>query len=38
MARWPHRTWTTIFTYGLIFVGFPVLCWLFYAYVNGLLF
>jgi hypothetical protein len=38
MARWPLRTWTTIFTYVLIFVGFPVLCLLAVAYVRGWLF
>jgi hypothetical protein len=35
MARWPRHVWTTIFTYGLIFVGFPLLCWLAYAWVHG---
>lgn len=35
MARWPRKLWTTLFTYGLIFVGFPVLAWLFYAWVRG---
>ena len=38
MARWPRRVWTTIFTYGAVFVLFPVLCWLAYAYVQGWLF
>jgi len=28
MARWPRHVWTTIFTYGTIFVLFPALCWL----------
>ena len=35
MARWPRRVWTTIFTYGTIFILFPLLCLLAYAYVNG---
>jgi hypothetical protein len=30
--------WTTLFTYGTMFVLFPVLCWLAYAYVQGWLF
>ena len=38
MARWPKQIWTTIFTYGLIFVGFPLLCLLAFAYVRGWLF
>lgn len=35
MARWPLRTWTTMVTYGLIFAGFPLLCWLAWAFVRG---
>jgi len=35
MARWPRKTWTTLFTYGSIFLLFPVLCLLAYAYVYG---
>jgi len=38
MARWPKRVWTTIFTYGLIFVGFPLLAFLALAFVRGWLF
>jgi hypothetical protein len=38
MARWPRHFWTTLFTYGLIFVGFPLLCWLAYAWVRGSIF
>jgi hypothetical protein len=38
MARWPRHLWTTIFTYGTIFVLFPILCWLAYAWVQGWLF
>ncbi|QDT75356.1 hypothetical protein I41_45660 [Lacipirellula limnantheis] len=35
MARWPRHFWTTLFTYGIIFIGFPVLCWLAYTWVRG---
>lgn len=35
MARWPYSRWTTIFTYATIFVGFPLLCLLAYAWVRG---
>jgi hypothetical protein len=35
MARWPHNPWTTVFTYTAIFVIFPLLCLLAYAYVRG---
>ena len=35
MARWPRNTWTTIFTYGAIFVLFPLLSLLAYAWVTG---
>lgn len=35
MARWPRHTWTTIFTYGSIFVLFPLLALLAYGFVNG---
>jgi hypothetical protein len=38
MARWPRRAWTTIFTYGAVFVLFPILCWLAYLFVQGRLF
>lgn len=38
MARWPRRTWTTVFTYGAIFVLFPLLCLLAVAWVNGWVF
>lgn len=34
MARWPRRTRTTIVTYALIFIGFPVLCYLAYVWVR----
>jgi hypothetical protein len=35
MARWPHSTWTTIFTYAAIFLLFPLLCYLAYRFVRG---
>jgi hypothetical protein len=35
MARWPPRMWTTVFTYGAIFLLFPLLCYVLYAWVNG---
>jgi hypothetical protein len=38
MARWPQHSWTTLFTYGLIFVGFPILAFLAFAFVQGWLF
>ncbi len=38
VARWPRRTWTTVFTYVAIYAIFPLLCLLAYAFVNGWLF
>ena len=38
MARWPRHKWTTLFTYGVMFLLFPILCFLAYAYVRGWLF
>ena len=35
MARWPRTTWTTIFTYAIVFIGFPICCALAYAYLYG---
>lgn len=35
MARWPKHVWTSIFTYGTIFLVFPLLCLLAYAWVRG---
>ena len=35
MARWPRQTWTTVLTYGAVFVLFPLLAFLAYAYVQG---
>ncbi len=34
MARWPRNFWTSVITYGIIFVMFPVLCLLAYAWVQ----
>src|SRR5262245_57839265 len=33
MARWPRHVWTSIFTYATVFVLFPLLCLLAYAWV-----
>lgn len=35
MARWPRHAWTTIYTYGIVFLLFPLLCWLAYRFVRG---
>jgi hypothetical protein len=35
MARWPRHVWTSIVTYGMIFVLFPVLCFAAWAWVRG---
>ncbi len=35
MARWPHSKWTSVFTYSAIFLVFPILCFLAYAFVRG---
>ena len=35
MARWPRQTWTTIYTYAVIFVLFPVFCIIAYGWVRG---
>jgi hypothetical protein len=35
MARWPRQAWTTLVTYGLVFVSFPLLCWLAWCWVRG---
>ncbi len=35
MARWPKHVWTTLFTYGVIFLGFPLLCFVLWAWVRG---
>ncbi len=35
MARWPRKIWTSIFTYGLIWVVFPVLAYIAYLWVRG---
>ncbi|MGC4007294.1 MAG: hypothetical protein QM811_30865 [Pirellulales bacterium] len=33
MARWPKTTWTTIWTYGTVFVLFPLLSYLAWLWV-----
>jgi hypothetical protein len=35
MARWPRHVWTSIYTYAVIFIVFPLLCLLAYAWVRG---
>ena len=35
MARWPRHVWTSIFTYATVFILFPLLCLLAYAWVRG---
>jgi hypothetical protein len=35
MARWPRHTWTTLVTYLIIFLGFPLICWVLYSWVRG---
>jgi len=35
MARWPRHTWTSIFTYVVMFILFPLLCYLAYRWVRG---
>lgn len=35
MARWPRQTWTTIYTYAVIFVLFPLCCIIAYGWVRG---
>jgi hypothetical protein len=35
MARWPRYAWTTLFTYLIVFGGFPLLCVLAYGFVRG---
>src|SRR3954452_6068252 len=34
MARWPRHVWTSIFTYATVFILFPLLCLLAYAWVR----
>lgn len=35
MARWPRHVWTSLVTYGIVFVVFPLLCLLAYLWVRG---
>ena len=37
MARWPRTVWTSIYTYAVVFLLFPLLCAVAYAWVRGLL-
>jgi len=38
MARWPRNFWTSVITYGIIFLMFPALCLLAYAWVQQWIF
>ena len=38
MARWPRHVWTSIVTYAIIFLLFPALCLLAYAWVQQWIF
>jgi hypothetical protein len=38
MARWPRHVWTSIFTYAIVFLLFPALCLLAYAWVQQWIF
>ena len=35
MARWPPGARSTLITYGIMFVLFPLLCYLAYVWVKG---
>lgn len=35
MFRWPDNWLTVTLAYGLVFVGFPALCYLSYLWVTG---
>lgn len=35
MAHWPDNRFTTWFTYLIVFVGFPILCWLSWWWLRG---
>jgi len=35
MARWPRNLRSSLITYGLIFILFPLLCLLAYGWVRG---
>lgn len=36
MARWPRHAWTSLFTYAAVFLLFPLLAMLAYAWVRGI--
>jgi hypothetical protein len=35
MGRWPQERRMSLVTLALVFVGFPLLAWLAYAWVRG---
>lgn len=35
MARWPQKRWTTLFTYVVVLVLFPLLCLVTASWVGG---
>jgi hypothetical protein len=35
MAQWPDNKLTTILTYLLVFLGFPILAWLSWLWLKG---
>jgi hypothetical protein len=35
MARWPRQFRTSMITYGIVFLLFPLLCYLSYLWVRG---
>lgn len=37
MFRWPERLLTILLAYGMVFLGFPILCVLSYLWVRGTL-
>jgi hypothetical protein len=34
MARWPRNSKTTVATYAIVFLGFPLLCYLAWCFVR----
>jgi hypothetical protein len=37
MFRWPDKPLTVLFAYGMVFLGIPLLCWLSYLWIKGVL-
>jgi hypothetical protein len=35
MAQWPENRFTTVLTYLLVFVAFPILAWLAWLWLKG---